>query len=233
MTTPHKQRQPLSKLVSLVDRASLGVETGSPLILALHDRQQGVRDAVAFAAPLRDLARIVGVEAPKGVWYGKQIVGYTWYVGDHDRPAPYSFGVSLGELESFLLDTLDRRSEGDSTLPFLLGIGQGGAMALSTAALQPDRLSGVIAIDAQFPDVPGWDPPLAPLDGLPILLLDQKPAPVDVTRALHGEAIVRRFSEWGATVDRQIVTPETEAHPTIVKWLEKHLHRVDTPSGKE
>lgn len=213
---------PLSKIVHQFDRESRQPARATPQLLVLHDRQDRMSDALEFAVPLRDRAAIVALEAPKGVWYGKQIVGYTWFIGDSERPAPYSFGVGLSELELFLLDTLDRRAPGNDALPYLLGLGQGGVMALSSATVQPDRLSGVIAIDAIFPSVPGWTPPLAPLDGLPVLL-------IETSGHAHQTDLANRFTDWGGTVERHTIAATDESHAIIAAWLDAHPPRIGAP----
>lgn len=180
-----------------------------------------MQNVLDFAAPLRTAARLHAIEAPKGVWYGKRIVGYSWYIGETHRPAPYSFGVGLSELELFLLDTIDRRSHEDTALPYLLGIGQGAGMALSIATVQPELLSGVIAVDSRLPIVPGWTPPLTTSDGLPVLLIDRDDAgePTDVVGALR---------EWDAVVERCEVTDDTAAITAIADWLKLHPVRRDS-----
>ena len=218
MSKPASSRSRLSKLVHKFDGCPA---TDAPLLLLLHDRQERMQHALEFAAPLREGARLVAIEAPKGVWHGKQIVGYTWYIGEPERPAPYSFGVSLSELELFLLDTIDRRVADDHALPYLLGIGQGADIALSIATVQPELISGVIAIDAHFPTVSGWDPPVTPIDGLPLLLIDRHDSG-------GSESVRERFLSWNALVERSAVSSELVAIDAINQWLESHPQRHDS-----
>ncbi|CAN0381583.1 unnamed protein product, partial [Phaeothamnion confervicola] len=149
--------------------------------------------------------RIIGLESFKGVFVGKRIVGYTWYVGPMYQPAPLFYGDGLAEIERFLWDEVDRQTDAgvaSPALPYLLGVEQGAIMALGTAAVVPDLLSGVIAIGGAFPLVPGWEPPLAPLDGLPILLVDPPQPVTDRPDVLVGDSLATTLRGWGAEVTR-------------------------------
>jgi pimeloyl-ACP methyl ester carboxylesterase len=156
-----------------------------------------VQEYAIAAAPR---AYIIGLESTKGVFTGRGIFGYSWFVGTLDQPSPAHFGESLANIERFLWDEIDRQPAGQKELPFLLGVEQGAIMALATAAAVPDLLSGVIAIDAAFPIVPGWMPPLAPLDRLPILVIDTPLAPQSQGDALRGRALVDQFKRWNAEI---------------------------------
>ncbi|MEZ4626096.1 MAG: hypothetical protein R2843_15200 [Thermomicrobiales bacterium] len=139
----------------------------SPRIITLHRYNQFAPDVRNTAWPLlQTVANRAG--GFKGVFAGREIVGYTWYLGPELQPSPIFFGENLAEIERFLWDEIDRQQTDRAELPFLVGVGQGGIMALGAAAAVPDLLSGVIAIEACLPVVGGWTPPLAPLDGLPI-----------------------------------------------------------------
>ena len=48
-------------------------------------------------------------------------------------------------------------------------------LALAAGLATPDSLSGIIAVDAMLPTVSGWNPPLAPLGGLPVLIAGEHP----------------------------------------------------------
>lgn len=73
-------------------------------------------------------------------------------------------------------------------------------MALATAAAVPDLLSGVIAIDGTFRVVPGWEPPLAPLDGLPVLLCPSTTSGSARPGVLSGPALAHTLRGWGGLV---------------------------------
>jgi hypothetical protein len=133
---------------------------------------------------------VLGLQASKGVYLARSVVGYTWFVGPLDRPSPVHFGDAMQEIERFLWDEIDRQSGDEAALPFLVGDEQGAIMALAMAGAVPDLLSGVVAINATFPTVPGWEPPLAPLAGLPILLVN----------AVDGDRLKELFAGWGGVV---------------------------------
>jgi hypothetical protein len=153
--------------------------------------------------------RVLGLESTKGVYLGRKIVGYTWFVGPLEQPSPVHFGDSLMELERFFWDQIDQQETEKAILPFLVGEEQGAIMAIAMAGATPDLLSGVVAIDVAFPTVPGWEPPLAPLDGLPVLLVN----PTD------GESLAKTLGDWGASVTT-ISTPDGTAPLDDIRvWL--------------
>jgi hypothetical protein len=133
---------------------------------------------------------VLGLQSSKGVYIARSIVGYTWFVGPLEQPSPVHFGDSMQEIERFLWDEVDRQSTGEAVLPFLVGDEQGAIMALAMAGAVPDLLSGVVAINATFPAVPGWEPPLAPLNGLPILIVN----------SAAGDELTQTLERWGAAV---------------------------------
>ena len=189
---------------------------GVPIVLTLHrygEFTQATRDAAVAMFP--DLS-ITGIQAAKGVYLGRDVVGYQWFVGPLAAPSPVHFGDALAELERFFWDELDRQDEQPPRLPFLLGWEQGGQMALSMAGATPHLISGVIAIDAQLPDVPGWDPPLGPLDGLPVLIIN----PVG-----DGEKMRGTLESWGATVQLENGLPSESIAETARTWLADQTER--------
>lgn len=219
--------RPLSQLIY----ARVQEGDRSPRIITLHQYNQYARDVQDYAFAASPEAHIIGLESYKGVFVGKDIVGYTWFVGPANHPSPLFFGDALAEIERFLWDDIDRRGEPDVELPFLLGVGQGAIMAIAAAAAVPDLLSGVIAVGGFLPVVPGWEPPLVPLDGLPVLLVDDlsAPPPPDV---LAGETLAATLREWGAGVDR-VEAPDpltTVPREPMARWLRDRSprHRVVT-----
>jgi pimeloyl-ACP methyl ester carboxylesterase len=202
--------RPLSQLIHFPLQTGDGAKT----LMTLHGYN-------AFGDSIRELGfaanpggRVLGLQASKGVYLGRDIVGYTWFVGPLQQPSPVHYGDALQELERFFLDQIDGQEGDNAELPFLLGIEQGATMALAMAAATPDLISGVIAIDAIFPTVPGWEPPLAPLNGLPILLARN---PIEVTFPEHvlvGDRIAETFTAWGA-----IVSQTDEAGGELSVWL--------------
>ncbi|HEV2528510.1 MAG TPA: hypothetical protein VGT61_08695 [Thermomicrobiales bacterium] len=191
---------------------------GSPTVITLHPRGGRGGDLADMARQVAPEGRLLGLESYKGVFIGREIVGYAWFIGPDDRPSPVFFGDGMAEIERFLWDEVDRQHRDDAALPFLLGVEQGGIMALAMAAATPDLLSGVIALDASLPLVPGWDPPLAPLDGLPILLSSSSdPVPGGTPTVLTGERLVETLTRWGGTVTQ--MTDDGPSAAAAAQWL--------------
>jgi predicted esterase len=211
---------PLSQLIY----QKIQVDRESPRIITLHGYNQFGRDVAAYGLAAAPEGRVISLESYKGVFSWKTITGYTWFVGPESRPSPLFFGDALAEIERFLWDEVDRQHEGQdepqrAELPFLVGVDQGAIMALATAAAVPDLLSGVIAVSGTLPVVPGWSPPLAPLDGLPVLVLDPPTGPDPVEGVLAGETLAETFTAWGATVTRTTVPAGAIPAETMRTWI--------------
>lgn len=242
--------RPGTQLLHTVVQPGAGTDSDPRRLITLHDHDQHGTDVAAWGVAANPDGEVLALESYKGVFVGKRIVGYTWFVGPPDRPSPIFFGDALAEIERFLLDHAERPARrtrpqpdgqpdepgGDALqppLPFLLGVGQGAIMALAAAAAAPDLLSGVIAIGATFPVVPGWQPPLAPLDGLPILLVPPAPPLPDRDDVLSGATLAETFTRWGGTVttlptaDPVGTTPATPATtgPALAGWLRRQPAR--------
>ena len=220
--------QPLSQLVYV--RVQEG--DGSPRIITMHGYNQYARDVEEYGLAAAAKGRVIGLESYKGVYSGRAILGYTWLVGPEAHPSPLFFGDALAEIERFLWDEVDRQETEEAELPFLVGVEQGGIMALAAAAAVPDLLSGVIAIDAFLPIVPGWEPPLAPLDGLPVLLLNREGAPSAPAGVLAGPELAETLRAWGATVEVVTDLP-SDAVPgeQMARWESRQAPRRRTASG--
>lgn len=208
--------RPLSQLIH--HRIQEG--SGSPRTITLHDYRQHGEDVKDYGVAAAPHGRVISLESYKGVFVGRDIVGFTWFVGPNDRPSPLFFGDALAEIERFLWDEIDRQSQEPAELPFLVGIGQGGIMALAAAAAVPDLLAGVVAIDAYLPVVPGWEPPLAPLAGLPVLLLEHDTfAPPAGDHVLHGDRLVSALTGWGGQVARRSDLSTAELLAELPTWV--------------
>lgn len=219
-------KRPLSQLIY----ARIQDGDRSPRIITLHDHNQHARDGERFGRAASPDATIIGLESYKGVFVGKDIVGYTWFIGPNDRPSPLFFGDALAEIERFLWDEIDRQAPGDAELPFLVGIGQGAIMALAAAGAVPDLLSGVIAIQGRLPVVPGWQPPLAPLNDLPILILDD-PARSPVEGVLSGDALVDTLKRWGGSVRLLPHAGEDVPAAAMASWMAEQVSRTRPAAG--
>ena len=189
----------------------------SPRIITLHRYNQFAPDVQEYGLAAAPNGRVIGLESFKGVFVAREIVGYTWYLGPELQPSPIFFGENLSEIERFLWDEMDRQQTDRAELPFLVGVGQGGIMALGAAAAVPDLLSGVIAIEACLPVVGGWNPPLAPLDGLPILIVDPPVVP-EAEGVLSGEQLAETFTRWGGSVTREIAPAGVVPADLLGSW---------------
>lgn len=208
-------RRPLSQLIHYPIQAGEG---GKPII-TLHDSGQFAQDVADWGSHASPKGRITALESYKGVFVAKEVVGYTWFLGPDTAPSPIFFGDSLGEIEKFLWDDIDRADESPAKLPFLIGIGQGGIMALAAALAVPDLLSGVIAIDAFLPKVGGWNPPLAPMNQLPILLTN--PKITGHPNVLEGDVLLNQLSAWSADVET--TTDNDPMNSTVLRdWVAGH-----------
>ncbi len=217
--------RPLSNL--RYDRVQDG--NGSPRIITLHDHNQMGTDQAAMAKVVAPTARIIGLESYKGVYVGREITGFTWYPGPSEQPPPVFFGDSLIEIEKFLLDELDRQATDTPERPFLLGVRQGAVLALAAGLVAPDALSGIIAIEGMLPTVPGWSPPLAPLDGLPILLAGVYPLGTKRSTVSTGLELAEQLTSWGATVSSCAFDCATGETSEIADWLHAQSPRFGGP----
>lgn len=221
-------KRPLSQLLYTRIRES----DTSPRVITLHDRGLMGRSAADYGLATTDEGRVIALESYKGVYVGRSIVGYTWFIGPDDRPSPIFFGDALAEIERFLWDEVDRQpAAAEAELPFLVGVGQGGIMALAAAAAVPDLLSGVVAIDAFLPVVPGWEPPLVPLADLPMLLLEREGSVAPGDGVLHGDDLVGTLRSWGATVTYQPDLSPGIPDTHLSRWIDAQAvrHLAPTP----
>lgn len=91
--------------------------------------------------------------------------GFSWFRRDDGgHPEPASFGDSLWQIEQLVLELRER---GDGPL-FLIGYRDGATLALGAARALPELLDGVVAIDGDAPEIPGWSEPLEAPGSLPV-----------------------------------------------------------------
>lgn len=208
--------RPLSQLIHFPIQEGSG---GVPVI-TLHDHNQFGKDVADWGIAASSTGRVIALESYKGVFVSHDVIGYTWFLGPSTAPSPIFFGDSLSEIERFLWDEIDRSPSESPKLPMLLGIGQGGIMAIAAALAVPELVSGVIAIDTFLPRVSGWEPPLAPMNGLPMLLLN--PRETDHPRVLAGDDLVNQLRAWDVTVTtsvQPVLSPDTLV---ISKWADQY-----------
>lgn len=208
-------KRPLSQLIHFpVQNGS-----GGPTVITMHDHNQFARDVADWGRAASPNGRVLALESYKGVFISHDVVGYTWFLGPAERPSPIFFGDSLSEIERFLWDEVDRSGQESPELPILLGIGQGATMAIATALAVPELVSGVIAINAMLPKVPGWSPPLAPMNQLPILLIN--PSANTHPGVLAGDGLVNQLRHWDTAVT---TITQTGVSPDILDasdWIRK------------
>lgn len=202
----------------------------SPRIITLHGYNQRGSTPAALGRAVAPNGRIIGLESYKGVYVGREVVGFTWYVGSIDRPAPVFFGDALAEIERFLWDELERQETDLPERPFLVGVEQGAVMALATALAVPDLISGVIAVEGALPIVPGWEPPLAPLESLPLLILGDLAARSDAP-VLRCEELAAQLDIWGGDALWSASRTETERDRAISEWMTRHEPRFGYPQA--
>jgi hypothetical protein len=104
-------------------------------------------------------------------------------------------------------------------LPILLGVEMGAVMAIAAALAVPDLLSGVIAIEGRYPIVPGWEPPLAPLNRLPVLLVDPPGGVAPAPNMLIENDLVRQLNAWDASATH-VFMPDSQVPSDILSnWV--------------
>lgn len=208
--------RPLSQLIHFPVQEGRG---GAPVI-TMHGAPQFALDVAEWGTAASPDGRVIALESYKGIFVGKEIEGYAWFLGPDEAPSPIFFGDSLSEIERFLWDEIDRTGESHPVLPWIVGIGQGGIMALATALAVPELVSGVIAVDAFLPKIGGWSPPLAPVGNLPMLLVN--PRASDHPRVIAGATLGKQLSDWGAVVETHHGEIDLATTDVLRTWITKH-----------
>ncbi|MBK1794172.1 alpha/beta fold hydrolase [Devosia sp. WQ 349] len=170
-----------------------GPET-APLWFVFHDRWQMLEDAVTVAERLGPDALAVSVRAPRAQSRGGtgQVMGYFWAVGPQDYPELSTLGDGLYQLELLLDENLQRYGR---TKLNLLGYGEGGMVALTLAAIFPDKVEAVIVKDAYLPLNIDAMPIRASLAGVQVAL--------ELSEAVSHER-VQTLVDLGANVTTQV-----------------------------
>lgn len=220
-------RRPLSQL-QVTKFQDPAPDPGMPTIITLHGYNRRGKEYGDYARAAAPNGRLLGLESYKGVFAGKEITGYTWYVGPLTSPPPVYYGDALMELERFLWDEVERQQPGAAVLPMLLGVEQGAVMAIATALAVPDLLSGVIAIEGRYPIVRGWEPPLAPLKKLPILLIDPPGGLPSAPNMLIERDLVDRLNAWDAAATHQFASDLEIPRSLLANWVAEQEIRVKT-----
>jgi pimeloyl-ACP methyl ester carboxylesterase len=172
---------------SALDRAGLiyglsGPAGATSAAVVLQGTASDVERLTALAGTVAPARALVVPDPLRFLYLSRSHVGRRWFVRSIDgETEPATFGDALYAVEQLTLGAGERWDEP----PLLLGHGQGGELALALAAIVPELLAGVVALDAVLPVVPGWERPACDAGGLPVLVLPgaQEPAAVERTRA--------------------------------------------------
>ncbi len=62
-------------------------DPGAPTVITLHAHNRRGKNYAEYARAAAPHGRLLGLESYKGVFAGKEITGYTWYVGPLDESA--------------------------------------------------------------------------------------------------------------------------------------------------
>jgi pimeloyl-ACP methyl ester carboxylesterase len=127
------------------------------LMLAIHGRDASPRQIVSLASVLGDF-RIIAPRSAR--WSGHTAFGcFDWFASPEPPVVePIAFGDGLHQLELLLLEQT-RAVAGGSPRCTLVGYDQGACMALTLAALWPERVQAVISIAGYWPQVNDWEIP--------------------------------------------------------------------------
>lgn len=180
-----------------------GAADGAPLIL-LHDRYLDHDQTDAIGAALAARYRVVSVRSARTQMENTLIKGYYWFLGPFESPELSTFGDGLEHLERLLL-TL---TEGGRKAT-IIGLGEGGTMALMLALVWRELVVGVVSVDGPLPsNIADFPLELGSAAGLPMLLAED-------TRSLAGTTAA--LAERSAAVER--VAIEADPLPLIEAWL--------------
>ncbi len=184
-------------------REDLGRGPGLCMV-ALHGGGATCAQLLPFC---RSLTGVASVFAPEGPVPSEGRLGTLgpardWFVED-ERGAiePSGFADSLHQVEQFIFDTIDDIRRPDVSQPglYVLGLGQGGVMALTICAYWPELFKGIVSIEGRVPEIPGWDLPQSDLKQLRVLLVRD----TQVGSAASGDAAKKsasRLASLGARV---------------------------------
>jgi pimeloyl-ACP methyl ester carboxylesterase len=168
------QRCVLERIVESEDQSSQGT------LIGLHDEQSTHSEMLSFMRSIADGRHMI---APRSARWSAYHEGgrFSWFSSvSPPLIEPIGFGDSLMQLESLILEYIDI---GSTSGLVLAGRGQGGTMAITLAALWPELFAGVIAINASWPQVPGWQLPERDMAQLKVLAVGGQASLRDELRA--------------------------------------------------
>jgi predicted esterase len=170
-------------------------------LVALHARGGSVDELVPLCKTVYPSANIFTPQAIRPVSTAERSFssadqGYRWFFGDSgELPEPATLGESLWQVEQFIADV----RVADTPKPlFLLGVEQGGVVAMMLGRTIPDWLAGIITISGFHVDIRGWTPSIGHLGGLPVLaIFDPGDSHAEIAK-IHASAA--RLQSLGASV---------------------------------
>lgn len=177
-----------------------GAPDGAPFLI-LHDRNLWLSDAVALADRfVDDTALKIAVQSPRAQSAGGSgiTMGYFWYIGPLTSPELSTLGDGLYQLEVLLDETFKVCGGRKLTL---VGTGEGGTVALLAGLIFPDKVRGVVALDAALPaNLSKMPLDERPLGGLPVLLRGEHAAAAETELSQRGAVVTVTTSESDDTV---------------------------------
>jgi pimeloyl-ACP methyl ester carboxylesterase len=180
-------------------------EAPGRLVVALHGNAEDAPQGLALGRECFPDDLVVAPSSPRPMdpRYGDTRSAHErklWFFVQGGFIEPTLFGETLRQVELLLHDHVERLTAGDATDPsvWLVGRTEGGTLALALAAIWPDLVDGVIAVDAVWPEVPGWHPEPRDAASLEVRLLRDRR---DGSVADAAEARIREhFERVGAVV---------------------------------
>ncbi len=180
-----------------------GAPDGAPLIL-LHDRYLDHDQTDAIGAALAAEYRVVSVRAARTQMENTLIKGYYWFLGPLEGPELSTFGDGLEHLERLLLTLTESGRKAT-----IVGLGEGGTMALMIALVWRELVSAAVSVDGPLPaNIADFPIEIGSAAGLPMLLAEASRSLAETTAAL---------AERGAAVER--VAYAGDPLPLITAWL--------------
>ncbi len=158
---------------AVLDRAGLiygvsGSAGATAAAVVLQGTESDVERLTELAGAVAPARALVVPDPLRFLYLSRSHVGRRWFVRSIDgETEPATFGDALYAVEQLTLGARERWGEP----PLLVGHGQGGELALALAAIVPELLAGVVALDATLPVVPGWERPACDAGGLPVMVL--------------------------------------------------------------